>query len=133
MVQGRLAGASAFIVLLIAPPLLVFAFEAGEVTGRIERTNEGFVRDYEETDYEGKESWEAWGRGRKALGWIVIRGDSGKSGIPVLLMLDTRTSMGGGKLTEGRFPPLRPGDRVWARYRMGWDALHALEVRKLSP
>jgi len=33
---------------------------------------------------------------------------------------------------KGRFADLRPEDRIRAKYRMGWDALHALEVKKLD-
>ena len=79
MSHGRLPGGAsllAFALLLGSLATTVYALEEGEVTGKILRTNDKFLRDYQELDY--------------------------------------------------------PGDRVRAKYRMGWDALHALEVKKLD-
>jgi hypothetical protein len=135
MIHGRLSTGASLLVcftLLLGSLAAAQALEEGEVTGRIERTNETFLRDYEELDYKGKTDWEAWGRGLASLGWIVVQGDSGETGEVLLLVIDTRTAIGGAGQKKGRFADLRPGDRVWAKYRMGWDALHALEVKKLQ-
>jgi len=34
--------------------------------------------------------------------------------------------------SNGEDPEDEPGDRIQAKYRMGWDVLHALEVKKLD-
>lgn len=106
--------------------------EEDEVTGKIERTNEEFLRDYEKLDYKGSKDWQEWGKGLKSLGWVVVRGDSGELKDYLLLVIDTRTQSENKDTGEGRILGLGPGDRIWARYRMGWDALHALEIRKLD-
>ena len=108
------------------------ALEEGEVTGKIERTNGDFSRDYQKLDYKGQKDWEAWGKGLESLGWIVVQGDSGEMKDHLLLVIDTRTLIGGAGADKERFAGLRPGDHIRAKYRMGWDALHALEVRKLE-
>jgi hypothetical protein len=108
----------------------VSALEEGEITGTIERTNDRFLRDYQTLDYKGRQGWAAWGRGLESLGWIVVQGDSGEIRDHLLLVIDTRTKIAGAD--KGRFADLRPGDRIRAKYRMGWDALHALEVEKLK-
>jgi|GEM_PF-2001595 len=135
MKHGRLCGAKWFLVLftlLLGLPAPVYALEEGRITGKIERTNDKFLRDYQELDYKGKKDWEAWGRGLVSLGWIVVREDSGEGKNPMLLVIDSRTVIVGTGPEKGRFADLRPGDRVRAEYRMGWDALHALEVEKLD-
>ena len=106
--------------------------EEGKVTGRIEKANGHFLRDYGKLEYKGQDAWEAWGRERQSLGWIVVRGDSGKMKDYVLLVIDSRTAIRGTNSAEGRFSDLHPGTRVRARYRMGWDALHALRVEILD-
>jgi hypothetical protein len=118
--------------LLLGLPATVYALEEGEVSGTIERVNDTFLRDYQELDYKGEKNWEAWARGLVSLGWVVVRRDSGKEHDLVLLVVDTRTSIAGTGSEKGRFGDLRPGDRIRAKYRMGWDALHALEVKKLD-
>ena len=50
----------------------------------------------------------------------------------LLLVIDSRTLMAGADTGKGPFAHLHPGSRIWARYRMGWDALHALEVKELD-
>lgn len=106
--------------------------EEGEITGKIERTNPGFLRDYGSLDYGARKEWGEWGMGLKSLGWIVLQGDSGKLEDYLLLVIDTRTEIEGEKADRGRFSDLSPGSHIRAKYRMGWDALHALEVKKLE-
>jgi hypothetical protein len=135
MRHGRLHGVALLLVffgLLLGSSITVLALEEGEVTGKIERTNDEFLRDYEELDYKGQHDWAAWGRGLESLGWIVVQGDSGEMRDHLLLVIDTRTSIAGAGSEKGRFADLRPGDRIRAKYRMGWDALHALEVTELD-
>jgi hypothetical protein len=135
MRQGRRPGGASLLVffaLLIGQPATVNALEEGEVTGKILRSNDQFVRDYQRLDYKGKKDWEAWGRGLVSLGWVVVQSDSGETTNPVLIVIDTRTAIAGTGSGEVRFGDLLPGDRIRARYRMGWDALHALEVKKLD-
>ena len=121
-----------FFAVLLGSFSTLYALEEGEVTGEIERTNEKFLRDYQELDYKGQKAWEAWGRGLESLGWIVVRGDSGEMKDYILLVIDTRTVIAGAGSDKGRIADLRPGDRIRAKYRMGWAALHALEVKKLD-
>ena len=135
MRQNRLPVAAsllAFFAMLLGSFATVRALEEGEVTGEILRTNDEFLRDYQKLDYKGQKSWESWGRGLLSLGWIVVRGDSGEMKDEMLLVIDTRTAIAGTGSAEGRFANLRPGNRIWARYRMGWDALQALEVKELD-
>jgi hypothetical protein len=47
-------------------------------------------------------------------------------------IIDARTTISGTGSVTGRFADLLAGDRIRAKYRMGWDALHALEVKKLD-
>lgn len=108
------------------------ALEEGDVMGKIERTNDKFLRDYEKLDYGENKEWEEWGRGLRSLGWIVVRGDSGELKDYLLLVIDTRTEMANKDSMEGQLLGLGPGDRIRAKYRMGWDALHALHVKKLD-
>jgi hypothetical protein len=111
---------------------IAHGLEEGVVTGEIVRTDDAFLRDYEKLDYGDNKIWQAWGKGLVSLGLIVVRPDSRKPEEDLLLVIDTRTAVAGAGSDEGRFPDLRPGDRIRARYRMGWDALHALEVKKLD-
>jgi len=135
MKHDRLPGRASlllFFALLLGSLAPVHALEQGEVTGTIERTNDKFLRDYQKLDYKGQKNWEAWAKGLVSLGWIVVREDSGETTNPMLLVIDTRTAIAGADSEKGRFGDLRPGDRVRAKYRMGWDALHALEVKRLD-
>jgi hypothetical protein len=135
MRHGRLCGVALFPIflwLLLIPFVSVSALEEGEVTGKIERTNGEFLRDYETLDYKGRQAWEAWGKGLEALGWIVLQGDSGQMKDHLLLVIDTRTLISGSLADKAGFADLREGDRVRAKYRMGWDALHALELSKVD-
>jgi hypothetical protein len=109
-----------------------FALEEGEITGTIERTNGRFLRDYESLDYGTKKEWKEWGQGLRSLGWIVVQGDSGELKDYVLLVIDTRTAIESKGSGKGEFNDFGPGDRIRAKYRMGWDALHALHVKKLA-
>jgi len=109
-----------------------FALEEGEITGTIERTNDKFLRDYERLDYGTKKDWKEWGQGLRSLGWIVVQGDSGELKDYVLLVIDTRTAIESEGSGNVEFNDLVSGDRIWAKYRMGWDALHALHVKKLA-
>jgi len=109
-----------------------FALEEGEITGTIERTNDRFLRDYASLDYGTKKEWKEWGQGLRSLGWIVVQGDSGELKDYVLLVIDTRTEIESKGSGKGGFNDLGSGDRIRAKYRMGWDALHALHVRKLA-
>ena len=117
-------------LLLLTVP--AFALEEGELTGRIERANSRFLRDYEKLDYKGQRKWEDWGRGRRSVGWIVLQGDSGELKDYLLLVIDTQTRIEMEDDGEGQFSDLGPGSRIRARYRMGWDALHALHVKRLN-
>jgi hypothetical protein len=119
-------------VALYGSPVKVFALEEGEITGRIERTNDKFLRDYESLEYGSKTNWKEWGRGRRSLGWIVVQGDSGELKDYVLLVIDTATEIESEDSEKRGFADLVPGSRVRAKYRMGWDALHALHVKKLD-
>ena len=135
MKHDRLPGRASLLVLfalLLGSLAPAHALEQGEVTGTIERTNDRFLRDYQELDYKGQKKWETWGSGLVSLGWIVVREDSGETTNPMLLVIDTRTVIAGAGSEKGKFGDFRPGDRVRAKYRMGWDALHALEVKRLD-
>jgi len=47
-------------------------------------------------------------------------------------VIDTRTEIESKDSGKGQFTDLGPGNRIQAKYRMGWDALHALHVKKLD-
>ena len=83
-------------------------------------------------DYGSKKEWEDWGKGLKSLGWIVVRGDSGEPKDLLLLVIDTRTEIASNDSETCQVMDLGPGTRVEAKYRMGWDALHAVYVKKLE-
>lgn len=108
------------------------ALEEGEVTGTIERTNEKFLRDYESLDYGSKREWKEWGRGLRSVGWIVVRGESAELKDYFLLVVDTRTAIDKKGSDRGGFQDLVPGLRIRAKYKMGWDALHALHIETLD-
>ena len=117
---------------LIAPAIAGSPLEEGEITGTIERTNEAFLRDYEKLDYGSKKEWEDWGKGLKSLGWVVVRGDSGEPKDLLLLVIDTRTKIESSDSETCEVMDLGAGTRIEAKYRMGWDALHAVHVKKLD-
>ena len=117
---------------LIAPAIAGSPLEEGEITGTIERANEDFLRDYEKLDYGSKKEWEDWGKGLKALGWVVVRGDSGEPKDLLLLVIDTRTKIESNDSETCEVMDLGAGTRIEAKYRMGWDALHAVHVKKLD-
>ena len=119
-------------VVLWGSTVRVFALEEGEITGKIERRNDKFLRDYESLDYGTKKDWKEWGQGLRSLGWIVVRGDSGELKDYLLLVIDTRTEIESKASGKGQFTDLAPGSRIRAKYRMGWDALHALHVKELD-
>ena len=104
----------------------------GEITGKIEKANKAFSRDYEKLDYKSQKQWEDWGKGLKSLGWVVVQGDSGEPKDLLLLVIDTRTEMESNDSETCQVMDLGPGTRVEAKYRMGWDALHAIYVKKLG-
>ena len=117
---------------LIGPAAAESPLEEGEITGKIEKANDDFLRNYEELDYGSKKEWEDWGKGLKSLGWIVVRGDSGEQKDYLLLVIDTRTEIESNDSEKCRVMDLAPGTRIEAKYRMGWDALHAIYVKKLD-
>ena len=117
---------------LFGPTVTASALEEGEITGTIEKANEAFLREYEELDYGSKMEWEDWGKGLKSLGWIVVRGDSGELKDYLLLVIDTRTEIERNNSEKCQVMDLGPGSRIEAKYRMGWDALHAVYVKKLG-
>ncbi len=117
---------------LVGPAVAESPLEEGEITGKIEKANDAFLRDYEKLDYKSKKEWEDWGKGLKALGWVVVRGDSGEPKDLLLLVIDTRTEMGSNDSEKCEVMDLGAGTRIRARYRMGWDALHAVSVKKLG-
>ncbi|MEW6439458.1 MAG: hypothetical protein AB1640_00840 [bacterium] len=100
-----------------------------QIAGAIEKNDPTFVREYEDLDYKGHMDWKEWGKGLRALGWIGVRGDSGEPKDLLLLVVDTRTQILRVDGSKGGFEDLLPGRKVSASYRMGWDALHATEVR----
>ena len=117
---------------LLALPAIASKLEEGTITGKIERTSDAFLRDYTTLDYKGKEEWKKWGEGLKALGWILVKGESGDIKDTLLLVIDTRTRIESQDGLTASFTDLKPGGRVKASYRMGWDALHSLEVKLLG-
>ena len=117
---------------LVGPAAAGSPLEEGEITGMIEKANEAFLRDYEKMDYGSRKEWEDWGKGLKSLGWIVVRGDSGEAKDLLLLVIDTRTELGSNDSEKCEVMDLGAGTRIKAKYRMGWDALHAVYVKKLG-
>ena len=119
-------------VFLLALPAIASKLKEGEITGKIERISDEFVRDYNTLDYKGKEEWKKWGEGLKASGWIIVNGESGDFKNPLLLVVDTRTRIESQNGSPASFTDLKPGGRVKVLYRMGWDALHSREVKLLG-
>ncbi len=117
---------------LVGPAVAGAPLEEGEITGTIEKANDAFLREYEELDYKSQKKWEDWGKGLKSLGWVVVRGDSGKPKDLLLLVIDTRTEIESNDSEKCQVMDLGPGTRIEAKYRMGWDALHAVYVKKLG-
>ena len=120
------------ILFMTVPGFSSDKLEEGTVTGKIERVDEKFLRDYEKMDYKGASEWEKWGKGLKSLGWIVVKGSSDEPKDYFLVVINTRTDIQKSDGTAGTFNDLKPGDRVKVSYRMGWDALHGLSVGKLN-
>jgi hypothetical protein len=117
---------------LVGPAAAGSPPEEGEITGSIEKANEAFLRDYEALDYGSQKKWEDWGKGLKSLGWVVVRGDSGEPNDLLLLVIDTRTEIESNDSEKCRVMDLGAGTRIEAKYRMGWDALHSIYVKKLG-
>ena len=117
---------------LVGPAAAGSPLEEGEITGKIEKANDAFLRDYEKLDYKSQKKWEDWGKGLKALGWVVVRGDSGEPKDLLLLVIDTRTEIESNDSEKCEVMGLGAGTRIEAKYRMGWDALHAVYVKKLD-
>jgi hypothetical protein len=103
--------------------------EEGVVTGKVERLNDKFERDYNSLDYKAQKEWQAWGKDLKSSGWVVVQGESGELKDYLLLVIDTRTKISKEDGTPGVFSDLKVGSRVTASYKMGWDALHAADVK----
>jgi len=106
--------------------------EEGVITGKIEKMNDAYLKDYEKMDYGPKKEWADWGKGLKSVGWILVQGDSGEPEDLLLLVIDTRTGTESGGSEGCRVVDLAPGTGIEAKYRMGWDALHAVYVKKLG-
>ncbi len=121
-----------FVFFGFLPGISAEALEEGTITGKIERMDDKFLRDYENLDYKGAGKWEKWGKNLKSLGWIVVQGDSGKLKDYLLVVIDTKTNIQKNDGNDGTFLELKPNNRVVVSYRMGWDALHALEVKELN-
>jgi hypothetical protein len=117
---------------LVGPAVAGSPLEEGEITGKIEKANDAFLRDYEKLDYKAQGKWEEWGKGLKSLGWVVVRGDSGEAKDYLLLVVDTRTEIEGNGAEKCQVMDLGVGTRIEVKYRMGWDALHAVYVKKLG-
>jgi hypothetical protein len=135
MKKDRVSAAVLFLfvfAVLVGPAAAGSPLEEGEITGTIEKANDAFLRNYEKLDYKSKKEWKDWGKGLKSLGWIVVRGDSGEAKDLLLLVIDTRTDMASNNSEKCEVMDLGPGTRVRAKYRMGWDALHAVSVKKLG-
>lgn len=115
-------------MILLAFPASLPALDEGVVTGRIADRNAQFLRDYETLDYREHTAWQEWGKGLKSLGWVVVQGDSGEVKDYLLLIVDTRTRIKKTDGSPGSFGDLVAGGEVTASYRMGWDALHALDL-----
>ena len=135
MRQGLLPGTASLLMVcavLFGLAAAASSVEEGEITGKIEKAHEAFLRDYEELDYGSEKKWKDWGKGLKSLGWIVVRGDSGEVKDYLLLVIDTRTEIESNDPEKCQVMDLAPGTRIDAKYRMGWDALHAIHVKKLD-
>jgi len=117
---------------LVGPAVAGSPLEEGEITGNIEKANEAFLRDYEKLEYGSRKEWQDWGKGLKSLGWVVVRGDSGEPKDLLLLVIDTRTKIESNDSEKCEVMGLGAGIRIEAKYRMGWDALHAVYVKKLD-
>lgn len=115
-----------FYVACLALP--VHALEEGEIKGKIERVYDKFNRDYDTLDYKGDTTWQAWGKGLKSLGWIVVQGDSGQLKDYLLLVIDSKTELTRADGTKATFGDLAVGKRVSATYSMGYDAFHASKL-----
>ncbi len=61
-----------------------------------------------------------------------MRGDSGEPKDLLLLVIDTRTEIEINDSEKCQVMDLAVGARIEAKYRMGWDALHAVYVKKLG-
>jgi len=116
----------------VVVPAPCAALEKGDVTGKVEGVDGKFVRDYQTLNYKGEKKWQEWGEGLKSLGWIKVQGESGELKDLFLLVIDTRTRIVKADGSEGAFPDFAAGQRVQASYEMGWDALHAGEVKILD-
>ena len=110
-------------------PASFATLEEGEVRGKIEGVDGKFLRDYETLDYKGEDEWKKWGKGLNSLGWIKVQGESGELKDLFLLVISTRTRIVKQDGSQGQFSDFKNGQTVQASYRMGWDALHAREVR----
>ena len=119
-------------ILLITLSATSGALESGSVTGKIERLNDKFSRDYKTMDYKGQKEWAEWGKDLNSLGWVVVQGDSGDLKDYLLLIIDNRTKIEKEDGGQGLFSDLKAGSRITASYKMGWDALHALDVKILK-
>jgi hypothetical protein len=108
------------------------ALEEGDVSGKIEGVDGKFLRDYNTLNYKGEKDWQQWGEGLRSLGWIKVQGASGELKDLFLLVIDTRTKISKQDGTEGQFSDFNVGNKIHALYRMGWDALHAQEVKILE-
>lgn len=130
---GFLAISVCAVCFLLGPSPASFAsLEEGNVKGRIEGVDGKFLRDYETLDYKGEKDWKTWGVGRRSLGWIKVQGESGELKDLFLLIVNNRTRVLKPDGTEGCFSDFKTGQTVQASYRMGWDALHADEVKILK-
>ena len=117
---------------LVGSTVTASSLREGVITGKIEKASDAYLKDYGRMDYGSRKEWADWGKGLRSLGWIVVRGDSGEPTDVLLLVIDTRTVTEGGNSEECRVMDLAPGTRIEAQYRMGWDALHAVYVKKLD-
>jgi len=113
-------------------PAPCLALEEGDVKGRIEGVDAKFLRDYDTLNYKGEKEWKKWGEGLRSLGWIKVQGESGELKDLFLLVIDTKTRILQRDGSDGQFSDFKSGQIVQASYRMGWDALHALDVKILE-
>jgi hypothetical protein len=120
---------TACLLSLWVAPASFATLEEGEVRGKIEGVDGNFLRDYETLDYKGEDEWQKWGKGLHSLGWIKVQGESGELKDLFLLIVNTRTKIVKQDGSQGQFSDFKNGQTVQASYRMGWDALHAREVR----
>ena len=117
---------------LVGPAAAGSPPEEGVITGEIEKVNDAYLKDYEKMDYGSRKEWADWGKGLKSVGWILVQGDSGEAKDLLLLVIDTRTEIESNDSEKCRVMDLGAGTRIKAKYRMGWDALHAVYVKKLG-